>query len=531
MLSGKDCLQAYERFGAIAKVGQLRSTFAQYLETSNCESNESTRQVFGLELPAIETIARRTSRTFKISAPISTPYARPRCPDKSLQYFPIVTNRSKISRLLSRDRPGSGGAPASTIAGSFTTSLDVNTILRATQSISSETSLENVLKGLMHHSAVNAGATEAILVLIPADCPISSVSAEDLLVYGLYRYSDGAKESIEVMQEKRLGSYSPGIAPLTVISAALSSGSLVLDNALMNSRYDKDEYVISRRIRSVMCALIVQKGRTLGMMYLANDLADGIFNVDRVEVVKSLASSAAIAIENTRLQKANTELESALIASYTAKSVPDEATPRFNVDGPIRKAVDTLNSIRKKHPLLSKETDFILSLLLSGQSVFASNIDQIRDNSGHIIDSDTRDWIKTTMLSVPDDTVTLSIPETASPDTSASRLNNRSAAIDILYLQEFKILREGMDKAQSALSLCQTLEFDVFSFADITGHPLLCLGHHIIHEKLCLTTFFNIDVRRLVRFLSNIESAYRPVPYHSSKHGADVVRFVIERVI
>ncbi len=53
--------------------------------------------------------------------------------------------------------------------------------------------------------------------------------------------------------------------------------------------------------RSLHCAPVIERGAVIGVLYLDNDLAPGVFSPDRIELIALLAAQAASALENARL--------------------------------------------------------------------------------------------------------------------------------------------------------------------------------------------------------------------------------------
>jgi transcriptional regulator with GAF, ATPase, and Fis domain len=76
---------------------------------------------------------------------------------------------------------------------------------------------------------------------------------------------------------------------------------VVLDDASAAKLYSEDEYVRTKRARSVLCLPIVKQTKLIGALYLENNLAPRVFTSDRVAVLEMLASQAAISLENTKL--------------------------------------------------------------------------------------------------------------------------------------------------------------------------------------------------------------------------------------
>ena len=59
----------------------------------------------------------------------------------------------------------------------------------------------------------------------------------------------------------------------------------------------------SDRARSVLCLPLINQGNLIGVLYLENNLAPGVFAPARIAVLKLLASQAAMSLENTRLYR------------------------------------------------------------------------------------------------------------------------------------------------------------------------------------------------------------------------------------
>jgi PAS domain S-box-containing protein len=96
---------------------------------------------------------------------------------------------------------------------------------------------------------------------------------------------------------------------------------VLLNDALTDTVYSKDEYVQQKRSRSVLCLPIVRQTKFIGALYLENDLAPGVFTSERVAVLQLLASQAAISLENaalfTDLQRSETFLTQGQRVSHT----------------------------------------------------------------------------------------------------------------------------------------------------------------------------------------------------------------------
>jgi PAS domain S-box-containing protein len=180
--------------------------------------------------------------------------------------------------------------PASTTAtiGTPVRQLDAETVVKASQALSSEIVLSSLIEKLMRIAIEHAGAERGLLILLRAE--EARIEAEATTVHG----------TVEVTVRKIV------ITSLDLPKSALqyvfrTGERVVLDDASLSSLYSEDEYVRQNRPRSVLCLPIVKQAKLVGALYLENNLTPGVFTADRVVVLELLASQAAISIENSIL--------------------------------------------------------------------------------------------------------------------------------------------------------------------------------------------------------------------------------------
>jgi signal transduction histidine kinase len=89
--------------------------------------------------------------------------------------------------------------------------------------------------------------------------------------------------------------------------------SVVLNNATQEGQFTRDPYIASTQPKSILCTPLVHQGKLTGILYLENNLIEGAFTTDRLEVLKLLSAQIAISIENAQLynnlQEFNQNLE------------------------------------------------------------------------------------------------------------------------------------------------------------------------------------------------------------------------------
>ena len=168
-------------------------------------------------------------------------------------------------------------------------SLDLTTVLKASQVISSEIVLERLVERLLRIALESAGAQKGVLML-ERDGELAVVA-------------EGAVENDEVAvrygDPRDAGGHAT--CPQTICNYVRRTGeSLVLADAAGEGRFAGDPYIARKNPRSILCMPIVNQGKRIGILYLENHLVVDAFKRDRIRVMQMLCSQAAISLENAR---------------------------------------------------------------------------------------------------------------------------------------------------------------------------------------------------------------------------------------
>jgi len=238
-----DAYYAYARWGAKAKIDHLEQGYPQLL--APILQQERTRQ--------------NPSETTHIS-----------CSESSLSN----TNRTIIGSTSSWDL------------------VDLPTVIKASQALSSEIKLDQLLTTLLQVVVKNAGAQSGALILNEEGnwrINIHCTNREDCLLQSL------PLEESEVI-------------PLTLINyVKRTKETLIFDDASNQPRFASDPYIIQHQPQSLLCTPISERGKMMGILYLENNLATGVFTSDRVAILNILCSQAAISLQNARLYQQSQE--------------------------------------------------------------------------------------------------------------------------------------------------------------------------------------------------------------------------------
>ena len=173
-------------------------------------------------------------------------------------------------------------------AESGTRTLDLGTAMKASQALSAEIVLENLLKRLMTLVIENAGAHKGFLILESGgQMRIEAEGAVD-------------KEEVVVLQSLPVFE-SDELSAAIVQYVARTRETVVLGNAAEEGLFTADPYIAARAPKSVLCAPLLNQGNLIGILYLENDRAANAFTPDRLELLNLLCAQAAISIQNARL--------------------------------------------------------------------------------------------------------------------------------------------------------------------------------------------------------------------------------------
>ena len=191
----------------------------------------------------------------------------------------LVQETSEPSPKTKADTPKTGFATAL---------LDMNSVIKASHILSGEIVLDRLSEKMMRIVIENAGAEKGFL-LLPHHGE-RFVEAE--------RYADST--DITLLQSLPAEEHEQMSADI-IHYVARTWESVVLHNAAKEGRFTRDAHIRRCRVKSVLCAPLLNQGRLTGILYLENNLTPGAFTPQRLEVLNLLSSQMAISIENSLL--------------------------------------------------------------------------------------------------------------------------------------------------------------------------------------------------------------------------------------
>lgn len=166
--------------------------------------------------------------------------------------------------------------------------LDVASIVASADAILREMDLRRLLATVMKTTVENAGAERGVLLM---DTP--------------------AGLQVEARHPGVVGDPGPDYAQSIVDYARRTRRHVVLEDARSHGHFVADPYVRLAASRSVCCVPLVNQQELIGVVYLENSLASGVFTPGRIGLLTVLAAQAAISIRNVRLYTAQVGLTEA----------------------------------------------------------------------------------------------------------------------------------------------------------------------------------------------------------------------------
>ena len=174
------------------------------------------------------------------------------------------------------------------VGGTAVEHLDITTVIKMSQAVSSEIELAKLIDILMRTAIEHAGAERGLLLLPQGhrlQIEAEATTHGDAIAVRL-------REAGEIMAP---------IPDSLIHYVARTHENVILDDASAPNSFAQDIYFSQHQARSILCLPLLKQAKLIGVLYLENSLTPRVFTPARVSVLKMLASEAAISLENTRL--------------------------------------------------------------------------------------------------------------------------------------------------------------------------------------------------------------------------------------
>ncbi|MBW4507672.1 MAG: AAA family ATPase [Scytonematopsis contorta HA4267-MV1] len=168
--------------------------------------------------------------------------------------------------------------------------LDTSTLIKSSLALSSELILEDLIEKLMRLVKVNGGAEKVLFIAIRQNELVIEASLNQ-------------QNEIAVLQSLITDTKNncQNLLPITLVNyVKRTQKPIVLDDANNANHFNNDPYIINHKPKSILASPIIHNGKMGGVLYLENNLTNGAFTKDRLEILKVLSAQAAVSLENVR---------------------------------------------------------------------------------------------------------------------------------------------------------------------------------------------------------------------------------------
>jgi len=164
--------------------------------------------------------------------------------------------------------------------------VDIDTLVRAAQTLSGEIQLERLLERVMQLLVGNAGAQSGVLLAMKdGELRTQAVVRDDTIQVLLDEPVEGSQH-----------------LSLAVVNYVRRTGEhVVLGDAAADGRFNIDPYIRRAAPKSVMCIPLRKRSELIGLLYLENNLAADAFTPAHAELLQMLSTQIAISLENAAL--------------------------------------------------------------------------------------------------------------------------------------------------------------------------------------------------------------------------------------
>jgi len=280
----------YFQWGAMAKVNHLDETYPELLKKS-----EKSADVKREEPP--KTIESETAAE-TIEEDNFTAQSQLTIQDtQTIQNTQTAENSLTIQDTTTHSNSKSG---------KYSQKLDLDSIIKSSQTISGEIRFDRLLEKMMEIVVENAGAQKVILLLekngrwfIESQGGIGQYKIKPMTSIPLDIINTDNSDSDESSSG---GNYVDYLLPKTIVHYVIRTQSpLILNTVANDQQFSTDPYIVHNHPKSILCVPILHQTRLIGVGYLENNLTEGAFTPDRLEVLRLLSSQIAISIQNARL--------------------------------------------------------------------------------------------------------------------------------------------------------------------------------------------------------------------------------------
>ncbi len=167
--------------------------------------------------------------------------------------------------------------------------LDLDSVLKSAEAIGLELAYPELVRTIVAVALENAGAQRAMLLCRGPDGRQAPEAWVETTPNGLVVFGAGDGSTLFAV-------------PATLLHTVIRERTpLLIDDAGVDPRSVADAVVMERGVKSALVMPLLRQQALIGVLYLENNLAAGIFTDARAQVMRAIAGQAAVALESASL--------------------------------------------------------------------------------------------------------------------------------------------------------------------------------------------------------------------------------------
>lgn len=187
--------------------------------------------------------------------------------------------------ISNRDSKNAGNASQTLLKPLSSENIDLKTIIEASQAITEEINLDNLLKKLLSITIKYVGATKGVILFNENDETNIKAIQTELMKTPLIVHSKHYSCSKDLSHE--------------IINYVVRTNKpIVLNNAIKENEFAKSPYILTNKPKSILCHPIIYRKKFRGLLYFENNLSTNAFTSARLEILNLLNGHISISIEN-----------------------------------------------------------------------------------------------------------------------------------------------------------------------------------------------------------------------------------------
>lgn len=262
--------------------------------------------------------------------------------------------------------------------GTFSGTLNVDTILKSTYALTEEIVLDKLLGKMLKIVMENAGAEEGFLLLEKDGSWVveAELSVNEPVLKTLHSQPLAPSQSLNIMH----------ISGEIVNYVLRTRESVMLGDAIKSEKFGQSHYIQQAKPKSILAMPLLHKKDLKGILYLENNLATNAFTKSHLNILQLLSAEMAITIQNAQLysilQQKNEELQHSTNIARKASQVKSDflANLSHEIRTPMNAIVGVTNFLLEEKEV-SKEVKNHIEDIHQNTSALMNIVNHILDFS------------------------------------------------------------------------------------------------------------------------------------------------------